>query len=107
MRSRSRERWLDLAIGLVQEVDACDADLGGRGSLLALTENDERLHVGRGIVAALVPARDQQIAHVGTFGHPASHRARGPELDVIGMRGDDEHALRGWQLVVWHRCRRS
>src|SRR5918992_5612425 len=51
------ERRLHLAVGLVEELDAVDADLGGRGALLPLPQLCERHRIGARIVAALVAAR--------------------------------------------------
>ena len=56
------QRRLDLAVGLVEEVDALDPDLGGRRALLALAQDHESVDIGRGVVAALVAARDEQVA---------------------------------------------
>ena len=101
------ERWLDLAVGLVEEVDARDAQLRGERALLGLAQARESADVRVGVVASLVAAGDHQVAHLGTLGCPARHGAGGPELDVVGMRGHHEDAVRGGQLVVWHRVGRS
>ena len=97
------ERRLDLAVGLVEEVDGIDADLGRRGSLLALAKLGKGRHIGVRVVAALVAARDDEVAGARALGDPARHRSGAAELDVVGMRGHDEDAFGGLELVVRHR----
>ena len=49
------QRRLHLAVGLVEEVHARDADLGRGGSLLALAQGGQRLDVGVGSSLPLSP----------------------------------------------------
>ena len=94
---------LDLAIGLIQEVDTRHAELCGRSALLPLAPSGQLAWVDRGVVASLVSPGDEQVAHLGASVHPARHGAGGPELDVVRMRGDHEHPVRGRQPVDRHR----
>src|SRR5688500_9952170 len=101
------ERWLNLAVRLVEEIDALDPDLGRGGALLLIAQADEFMDVGVRIVGALVAARDKQVPDGCTLDDPSSDGPGRAELDVVGMGGDDEHAFGGGQLVVRHRVARS
>ncbi len=94
---------LDLPVGLVQEIDSRDAELRGGGALLLLAPLAELTGVDGWVVASFVAAGDEEIANLCAAVHPACDRARRPELDVVGVRGYDQHPFGGWQPVDRHR----
>ena len=98
IRSRSAQRWFDLPVGLVEELDPVDADLRRRGALLSLPELGKGRDVGGRVVAALVAARGEEVANERALADPASDRAGCAELDIVGMRRDDEDAVGSRQL---------
>ncbi len=98
IRSRSASDGLDLAVRLVEEVDALTPSRGRGCAARARAARPARRRRRR-VVAALVAARDQQVAD--RRRPRPTHRATvpaGAELDVVRMRGHHEDAFGGGQL---------
>jgi hypothetical protein len=87
------ERRLDVAVAIAEEDDVLDADDLGRGEGL-LASDVGQLRTGELVISrAGRPVCDDAVGHVGSLVDPPRDGARGPELDIVGVRGDDEDSL--------------
>ena len=100
-----RQAVLHHAVGIVQELDIVDPDLGGPGPFLRLPNGAAFRRVQR--VDAGLAGGDQQVADRLAGRGPRRHRAGGAVLQIVGMRRDAQRAGpvvgEGFQ-VVGHPC---
>ena len=85
-----RHRELEGTVGVREKVQVGDADLGGGLPLLGLTDLRKRRQVDRRIGAPGRPVGHDAVGDVDALFRPRRHRAGGAEVDVVGMRRDDE-----------------
>ena len=93
MSRRSSVRHRQPAVGVAEEDDVLDAD-GLRGSaLLGLPDAGDLAARDVGVEAAGVAVGADAVRHRDARGGPRRDRAAGAEVDVVGVRGDDQGAL--------------
>ena len=90
---RSAIESLERARRVREKVQVGDADLGGGLPLLGLTDLRKRRQVDRRIGAPGRPVGHDAVGGVDALFRPRRHRAGGAEVDVVGMRRDDERIL--------------
>ena len=91
--SAQAEVGLQPAVGLGEEHEVVDADLLGRPGLLLAAQ---RRHLGpaHGVLEATgVAVGDDAVRDVDAPVGQAGDRARGTEVDIVGMGRDDQHPL--------------
>ncbi len=82
----------DRAVGIAEKDDVVDADdLRGR-ALLGLAQ-DGHLLARRVVETAGVAVRGDAVGDLDAGGRPAGDGARRPEVDVVRVRGEDQHAI--------------
>jgi hypothetical protein len=87
------EARLEPAVGVAQERDVGDADHLGRRPLLRLADLDHRGARHGEVEAAGFAAGADAVRHLDARVGPARDGSRAAEVDVIGVRGDDQDAF--------------
>ena len=90
MSRRRSKRRLEAAVGISEEGDVGDADDLRRGALLGFAD---LRHLGRGTCGRSRPASPlvhDAVRDLDAGVGPAGDGPRVPEVDVVGMRGDDQ-----------------
>jgi hypothetical protein len=81
------------AVGVAEEPDVVDADLGSRGALLGLADGRDAIPRYGWVEATCVTVGDDAVGDDAPGRGPVGDRAGGAEVDVVGMGGDDEGAF--------------
>ncbi len=84
----------ELAVDVAQEDDVGRAEDRGGIPLLLLASGGQRAEIGVAVPGPLGTVRAYAHRHAGTCRGPLRERRTAPELDVVGVRADREHALR-------------
>jgi hypothetical protein len=86
-------RVLHLTVLVPEELHALDAEHAGGVSLLGLPDRDQAVGRHGAVARALVAVGDDHVRDLAPLLDELRHRAPGPELGVVRMRGDHHHAL--------------